>query len=252
MLGLDLTLDRPAENLALDEALLIQHETQPAVDEQGVLRFWESQQPIVVVGRGSPVQEEVFLDTCHADNVPVLRRCSGGASIVTGPGCLMYALVQRLPTRNGSGLGQIDEVHRSVLERIAAALSTSEFALHRAGTSDLALGSGMVARKFSGNSLRISRGWLLYHGTILYRFPLELMSKYLKVPPRMPDYRISRSHADFVTNLPMEPDQIKRRLAAAFGVASNVETTARTVWPEALTRRLVVERYSSDAWNLRL
>jgi len=48
---LDLTLPSPAENLALDEALLDAAEAGEMADE--VLRFWESPQPLVVVGRSS-------------------------------------------------------------------------------------------------------------------------------------------------------------------------------------------------------
>ena len=47
---------------------------------------------MVVVGRSSRLDEEVHLDACRAAGVPVLRRPSGGAAIVSGPGCLMYAL----------------------------------------------------------------------------------------------------------------------------------------------------------------
>ena len=48
---LDLTLDSPAENLALDEALLEQAE---ADGPQEVLRLWEPESPLVVMGRRWP------------------------------------------------------------------------------------------------------------------------------------------------------------------------------------------------------
>ena len=39
--------------------------------------------------------EEMDVNTAHAqkDNVPVLRRSSGGGTVVQGPGCLNYTLV---------------------------------------------------------------------------------------------------------------------------------------------------------------
>ena len=53
---LDLTLHTPAENLALDEAILNQ------MDEGryqfDILRFWEPQTPFVVLGRGSKYLDE--------------------------------------------------------------------------------------------------------------------------------------------------------------------------------------------------
>src|ERR1041384_3554800 len=90
---LDLTLPTPAENLACDEALLDACEG-GAADE--VLRFWESSTPFVVVGYGNKVAREVNVAACEARGIPILRRCSGGGTVVQGPGCLSYALVLRI------------------------------------------------------------------------------------------------------------------------------------------------------------
>ena len=59
---LDLTLETPEENLALDEALL--DEADAASRPTEVLRIWESPQPIVVVGRSSRVAAEVATGQC--------------------------------------------------------------------------------------------------------------------------------------------------------------------------------------------
>ena len=100
---LDLTLATPEENLALDEALLESAEAaaaqiNPATEnecaiDRDVLRLWEPKQLMVVVGNSSRLEDEVELNACARIGVPVLRRPSGGAAIVTGPGCLMYSLV---------------------------------------------------------------------------------------------------------------------------------------------------------------
>jgi len=88
---LDLTLESPAENLALDEALLERAEcgTKPLE----MLRLWESPQPFVVLGRASRVADEVDQEKCRQLGLPILRRPSGGASVLAGPGCLMYAVI---------------------------------------------------------------------------------------------------------------------------------------------------------------
>src|SRR5262245_47391055 len=94
---LELTLATPADNVALDEALLDWAEDDGL--EWEFLRIWESQTPIVVVGRSSRIEQEVNLATCHERGIPVLRRSSGGAAIVTGPGCLMFAVVLSYQSR---------------------------------------------------------------------------------------------------------------------------------------------------------
>src|SRR4051812_4713002 len=80
-----------AENLALDEFLLAQGEE--------TLRFWECVRPVVVVGRGGRIEEQVRVAECKADGVDTLRRCSGGGAVVLGPGCLNYSFVFSLVAR---------------------------------------------------------------------------------------------------------------------------------------------------------
>jgi lipoate-protein ligase A len=141
---LDLTLPSPAENLALDEALLETAETGSGPE---VLRLWESPQPIVVVGRASQVEREVNLAECQRLDITVLRRPSGGAAIVAGPGCLMYAVV--LSYQQRPHLRMIDQAHCCVLETLAAGLRPLLPDVAREGISDLTIAGGM---KFSGNS----------------------------------------------------------------------------------------------------
>ena len=166
---LDLTLPTAAENLALDEALLEEAESAAAPTE--TLRLWESPQPLVVVGRSSRIDAEVRVDACRASGIPILRRASGGAAVVAGPGCLMYALV--LSYRLQPRLRVLSQAHHYVLDTLAAALEPLAPGVQCRGTSDLALGT----RKFSGNSARCRRDHLLYHGTLLYDFPLELIDR---------------------------------------------------------------------------
>ncbi len=236
---LDLTLPTPAENLALDEALLeeAEHTGRPLE----TLRLWEPTAPMVVVGRSSRIDVEVHRDECRRRAIPILRRSSGGAAIVTGPGCLMYALV--LSYHGRPELRLVDHAHRFVLGRVASALRPLVPEVTCRGTSDLAVGD----LKFSGNSLRCKRDHFLYHGAVLYDFPLELIDQCLAMPPRQPDYRGGRAHRGFVTNLPLSPATIRTALIAAWDADQPC-----TEWPRAATHRLAAERYNCSEWNERL
>src|SRR5262245_43034553 len=197
---LDLTLPTATENLALDEALLEASEARELSGD--ILRLWEMPEHAVILGRSSRAADEVDLSAAHGANVPVLRRSSGGAAVVVGPGCLMYSIILRYEGREH--LRMLDEVHRHVLGIIRTALSPLIHGVEHVGTCDLAIGG----RKFSGNSLRCKRDHLLYHGTLLYNFDLELVSRLLRMPPRQPDYRGHRAHADFLTNIPVTVAEI--------------------------------------------
>ena len=47
----------------------------------------------MVLGRIGKAGEDVNAEAVRKDNVPVLRRTSGGGTVVQGPGCLNYTLV---------------------------------------------------------------------------------------------------------------------------------------------------------------
>ncbi len=90
-------LVEPADHLALDEALLLEADEGTGRE---ALRVWEFRDHVVVAGRSTRVNDEIDLAYCHSRGIPVLRRCSGGASVLGGPGCLMYSVVLSLrPTR---------------------------------------------------------------------------------------------------------------------------------------------------------
>ncbi len=259
---LELTLPTPAENLALDEALLA--EAEAASQPREVLRLWESPTPMVVLGRASQVEQEADISTCRKLGVPIYRRHSGGAAVVAGPGCLMYAVVLSYDLR--PHLRMIDQAHRFVLDALAAALANLRPDVQCRGTSDLTLGGRM---KFSGNSLRCCRTHLLYHGTLLYDFPLELIGQCLKQPPRQPDYRDQRTHRDFVVNLNVSRGELRDAVVQAWatqltalrrmGFQPRPETDTDLQFCPAtsvddqtrdLTAKLAAEKYTTDQWNL--
>jgi lipoate-protein ligase A len=233
---LQLTLTKPVENLALDEALLEAAEAGELADD--VLRLWESPAPIVVVGRSSKVADEVDLAACREAGVPIFRRASGGAAIVAGPGCLMYGVVLRYACREHLRL--LDEVHRHVLGLVRAAIEPLVGEIVHIGTSDLSIGG----RKFSGNSVRCKRDHLLYHGTLLYNFELSLIGRLLRMPPRQPEYRSGRSHDEFVMNLAISRALLQTSIAIGFGADQPLID-----WPRERTAELVASRYSQESWN---
>lgn len=233
---LDLTLPTPAANLALEEALLDAAEAAEGPSE--TLRFWELDRPTVVVGRSSRLAAEVDRHACRQLGVPVLRRVSGGAAVLAGPGCLMYSLVLSFAER--PALRKVDAAHRFVLGTMAKALRPMAPEIRCQGISDLALGQ----RKCSGNSVRLKRDHLLYHGTLLYDFPLELIEQCLTMPPRQPEYRNGRSHEQFVTNLPVDAATIRQALVTAWQADEPYGD-----WPRQRTTELAAAKYNRAEWN---
>lgn len=233
---LDLTLPSVAENLALDEALLLKAEEGTGGE---VLRLWENPGYAVVLGAGGSVVEAKKA-ACEADGVPILRRASGGGTVVLGPGCLCFAVV--LAYTRAPGLNEIGPSARYVLEPVRQALREIVPGAAVEATSDLAV-NGV---KFSGNAQQRKRHFFLHHGTLLAGFDLNCITRYLNPPPRQPDYRHSRPHAEFVMNLPTVVAALKPLLVAAWQPGGEYAAV-----PLEKVRELVAEKYGRDEWNRR-
>lgn len=250
---LDLTLPSPHGNIALDEALLDAAENDANACE--ILRIWEPESPIAVLGRSSPFSKEVNHDYCNANSIPVIRRSSGGQTIVTGPGCLMYCLL--LDYRIRPELRMLSQAHSFVMTRMQSALRSAGIETEMNGTSDLTFGP--AAKKFSGNAMRAKRNWMIYHGTLLCKMDLELIFDCSGTPIRQPDYRRGRTHRDFLTSLDVSTDRIKQAivntwLASDDSLDSDPVARGRRThdWPQDLTRRLVDEKYAQPEWNQKV
>jgi lipoate-protein ligase A len=233
---LELSLPTPAANLACDEALL---EACDAGAGPEILRFWTASEPFVVVGQGNRLAAEVHLDVCRTRRIPVLRRCSGGGTILQTPGCLSYALVLRTELR--PELESIRSTNEHILQRHASALQPLlEGGVSAAGDTDLC----WQGRKFSGNAQRRLRRAVLFHGTFLLELDLELVSLVLAMPSREPSYRCRRSHREFLTNVPLGADQVRHALARAWEAGEHATHPAAT-----RIDALLHTKYANPAWN---
>jgi lipoate-protein ligase A len=230
----DQTLSNLPENIALDEVLLLQAE---AGHGSEVLRTWEWPRPAVVLGAGCRLAQEVDEAACAADGVPILRRSSGGGTVLLGSGCLLFSLV--LAYERAAELTDIRSSYCYIFGHIRAALAEAVSGIECVGTSDLAI----AGRKFSGNAQQRKRRFLLHHGSLLYAFDLARVGRYLPTPAKQPDYRRGRDHADFLTNLPLAAEEIKRRLRSVWQA-----TEAMKAFPVDHVRELAA-KYASLEWT---
>ena len=220
---LDLTLPTPAENLACDEVLL-------DVCEQdggpGILRFWEARQHFIVLGYSNHSAAEAHLDRARQDNIPILRRCTGGGAVLQGPGCLNYSLI--LPIT-----AQVSETNASIMQRHA-----DELQAQVRGHSDLTLGD----LKFSGNAQRRKHRYLLFHGSFLQQLDIERIERLLPMPSREPDYRQHRAHREFLRNVTLPYRQALRDCWHATDTFQDVP---------AAQIAAVAAKYRSDEWTFK-
>lgn len=233
-----LDLDSPAHFLAAEESLLERFEAEGG---DGMLLTWESSVPFVVLGHGNAIRSEADVEACEKLGVPILRRISGGGAVVQGPGCLSYAVI--LPINETGPTANITSTNRFVMERQRGLLeSLTGYPVRVEGITDLAI-DGV---KFSGNSQRRRRRFLLFHGTILCRFDLHLAVNVLHHPSREPDYRARRDHAAFLRNIDRDPADVVETLRTGWNAKGG-----KLELPVKEVEQLATERYASRDWTCK-
>jgi lipoate-protein ligase A len=146
----------------------------------------------VVIGSNERPEQVVDTEACARLGVEVLKRSTGGGSVLQTAGVLNYSLVMPAPA-------SLDPIpgFRAGMNLICAILDAFGIAGAPRGTSDVAVGD----RKISGNAQ--ARRWkaVLIHGTLLVDFDYGLAEAVLRHPPREPAYRNGRGHRDFLVTL---------------------------------------------------
>jgi lipoate---protein ligase len=227
----DHSFPTPAENLACDEAFLDQLDNG---NGEPTLRFWESPVSFVVVGYANQIASEVNVPECARRGVPVLRRSSGGGTVVQGPGCLNYTLVLPIAEKTAT----IPETNCFIMRKHRDAFANLlKRDVEIQGHTDLTVGD----LKFSGNAQRRKKNALLFHGCLLLNFDLNLISQLLTHPSREPDYRGRRSHRDFLTNLNIPSAAAKQILIEAWQARGKTSSPALD--------ELIRERFGKASWN---
>ncbi|MBN1871635.1 MAG: lipoate--protein ligase family protein [Candidatus Omnitrophica bacterium] len=203
----DISFTYAQENISYDQTIL---ELAEAGSSEEVLRFWESETYFVVLGRASKAEVDLNMRNISRDGIEVIRRGSGGGTVLQGPGCLNYSLV--LAYERHHLLKNIRSSYKFILQNISASLNKIGIRSKFEGLSDLAV----EGRKFSGNAQCRRRRYLLHHGTILYAFHLDKIERYINIPHEAPAYRNGRSHKDFLTNIKAGAADIKKAIASGW------------------------------------
>ena len=177
-----------AENLAMDN---------DAARSAGVtglrrLRFWWGGPPAVVMGSNERPEQVVDAEACARLGLVVLKRSTGGGTVLQTGDVLNYSLTTPAPPSLDPKCG-----FRPGLDLVCAILEAFGVVGRPEGTSDVAVGD----RKISGNAQ--ARRWkaIIVHGTLLVDFDYDLADAVLKHPPREPAYRRRRNHRDFLVTL---------------------------------------------------
>lgn len=192
----------PHLGLAIDEALC--HYFASDSEFSGLVRLWQN--PVAVcLGRTCDIRKNLTpemladLEAGRQTRVAVLRRASGGGTVLHGPGSWNFTLalsLEKFPV-----VFSVQKSYEVFLGMVTRALAKQGVHAHMQGQSDLVRTD--TGRKISGNAQFRKRGICVHHGTLLVDagFVADI-AELLPHPPKEPDYRAGRRHQDFLGSLP--------------------------------------------------
>jgi lipoate-protein ligase A len=230
-------LVRPADGLALDEALV------RAPLDGPVLAVWRSA-PAVIVGRFQRVDWEVDAEACRTREVRVWRRFTGGGAVYLDAGVVCAALA--VPAGHRDAALGVPEMYAPFLEGMARACRSLGA---DATTDERTVRVG--GRKVTGIAAHRGRLATLVHGTLLVDAELDALRACL-AGPRGGDLggapRPAMSRPDSVANVGGTVEDAERAIAEA--LAPGAAPAPLDVERSAAAARLVAERYASREWHV--
>ncbi len=242
----------PRFNLALEEYLL-----ETAKDP--VCMLWRNARA-VIIGKNQNAFTEVNLSYTDSNDIRVVRRLSGGGAVFHDVGNVNFTFITPVSSPDGLDFARFTDPILAILGELGVQAA-------RSGRNDLVVYANGEERKISGNAQCVytaadGRTPTLHHGTLLYDADLSVMERVLRVDPQKLHLRGIESVRSRVANLaqllpPVHRDAFgdaegfMRYLAAS--LAAHYETVVIAPEPEATrsAERLALEKYGTDAWNLR-
>lgn len=143
-----------------------------------IMMIWQAEN-CVMLGQHQIAHAEINLETAARLNVNIVRRSSGGGTIFTDMGTLLYTFIVPCP-RHADASEEYDykEISFTIVSRpMVAALNRLGIPAKLEGRNDILLDG----KKVSGLAQRISNHCLCSHGSLLYDADLSTLTQVLLV-----------------------------------------------------------------------
>ena len=237
-----------AVNVALDEILT---EEVGAGRRNPTLRFWDWEEPSVVIGSFQSVRNELDAEGVQKYGIKVVRRISGGGAMFMEAGnCITYSLY--IPQTLVDGLS-FEDSYKFLDAWVLAALESMGIEAFYIPLNDIATAQGKIG---GAAQKRLSNGAMVHHVTMSYDIDAEKMVKVLRIGKEKLSDKGTRSAKKRVDPLRRQSglarEEILQRMSATFvdRYGARPSVLRDTELQEA--RRRVESKFGTDEWLLRI
>ncbi|KAK9278393.1 hypothetical protein L1049_027958 [Liquidambar formosana] len=147
----------------------------------------------VVMGISGKAAELLELEPVLRDQVPVVRRFTGGGTVIVDSGTIFVTLIC-----NKDAVPGLQPYPRPIMSWSSLLYNEvfqgiGDFNLRE---NDYVFGN----RKFGGNAQSITKNRWIHHTSFLWDYEVRNMA-YLKLPMKAPEYRSARGHLEFICRM---------------------------------------------------
>lgn len=172
------------EQLQLEEALL-------RSDHRNWCLINEGSPEAIVMGISGIADELICSESFNENPIPVIRRFSGGGTVVVDEKTLFITLICNQKALNVPPfpipiLDWNGKLYKQALQQCDFQIKENDYTI---GT-----------KKFGGNAQYIAKERWLHHTSLIWDYNPQLM-KLLKIPRKTPAYREKRNHEEFLCKL---------------------------------------------------
>ncbi|MCF7927006.1 MAG: lipoate--protein ligase family protein [Candidatus Izimaplasma sp.] len=176
----------PYFNLAFEEYVLKHLKT-----EEDVFYLWRNKKS-VIIGRNQSPYNEVNLKYAHENNIPLIRRCSGGGAVYHDLGNINFT--------------HITKHTKKYLNNYAYFLTPIISVLNNLGINAKFVEKSHVYvedKKISGNAQSFYKDKMIHHGTILYNIDTENAKNVLSRNRRFKGKAVDSKRSEIINIKPL-------------------------------------------------
>ncbi|MDR1815263.1 MAG: lipoate--protein ligase [Clostridiales Family XIII bacterium] len=223
--------------------------------EEVIMRDRKPQAPVyllwrtpdtVMLGANQVAEQEIDGAYAEAHGIAVVRRSSGGGTIFTDPGTVLYTIL--LPWT--PAVDPKDVVREHLAAPVTEALARLGAEARLEGRNDILL----AGKKFSGIAQYIKHGYLCSHGSLLWDADIAKLARVLTADEGKIASKALRSVSARVTNI---ADHVREKdvnafletLHETFRAHSKAPAGGFTEAEQAAIGTLMQEKYENPAWT---
>jgi lipoate-protein ligase A len=243
-----------AMNMAIDEAILLAQKAQP----NPTLRFYEWSSPAFSFGYFQDIASEVDVDACRADGIELVKRMTGGGTVVHGWELTYTLILPRAATemsisdayqRIGQSLAKAFQKLGVRAQCYAACPDASEAAPNICLTNPAEHDVMSDGKKLAGVSVRRNRDGIMFQGYISLDIPPSFILQRVSKDPKVQQSVRKKSTAINVDGRSITRDALIQAVCETFELGITFNSGELSLEEQAQAKTFLETKYATRAWN---